>query len=145
MVELAIRPHDGVGPISLGVSRKEVATVLDASPAVFRNPDDPNRTYDLFSTFETCVYYKGDPEVVELVSIARSGGVSFTLQEVDIFSGTVNEVIKSLGQANSVVELDGGCTYVLVNVDVALHRLYSEQKRFQRFDIGERGYFSNTA
>ena len=145
MTEHEAVPHEGVGPVHIGMSREEVRTAVEGNAESFRKtPADQHET-DVFETAGFFVYYEGNPKTVEFIEVFPTNSARFLLFGVDVFGKPAQEVIEELRAQTKVLKEEGSSSFILAGLDVSLWRQTSEDNYFQALGIGERNYFHEEA
>ncbi len=136
-----IRPHEGVGPINLGMTRDEVRTVLGAPTY-----SDPSK--DFFCDSSLHAHYSSIG-ILELIVVAP-GPFEATFLGVNLLKVDAENAVATVNAAAQLDTTDCeyplSCTYP--SLDLNLWRSCSPEddpeagSRFEAIGIGTIGYFS---
>jgi len=102
-VDLVIRPHEGIGPLSFGMDSTAVRTVLGGAVRSFRKTPDAKTPTDAFDEHGIHVYYDeaGRCEAVEVSSPANP-----ILQGQPLVGRPFSEVRQLLEQIDPDIQID---------------------------------------
>jgi hypothetical protein len=146
-LDLDIRPHHGVGPLRLEMSRLECRAASGGTHSEFSKTVDAERTTDeLFGAVH--VYYD-DQDRVEYIEIARSADVRATFDGTPLLELAPAEAVAKVAAHAPFDEDDPelGCSYVFKALDLSLWRPVDDEdepegRTFMAVGIGRRGYYS---
>lgn len=138
----AIKPHQSAGRIGLGMSRAEVCALFDQPPhSYLKTPESKSQTF-AFGDGAISVYFSADDDTVEFIELASSGHGSFSIDGMDVFVNSANDLIKELGKMYDLRVEEGGCSVILDGQDVSLWRSDAESPYFDAIGIGVPNYFA---
>ena len=121
------------------MGRADVLTALGEPPRPYRKTPEALHEADAFERAGLHVHY-GTDAAVEFVEAFPAPGVSVVLLGLDLFAEPVAALTRALAARTHVVEGEGGCTFVLPELDVSLWRAAADDARHASVDAAEPGY-----
>lgn len=143
MTTYKIVPHQGIGPVQLGMSRTEVRSAVPAAHRSFRRSQWSEYETDAFEQAGFYVSYTGARPQVAFIEVASVSGVKFILSGLDPFAESAEVLLKALQAETEVVEKERGSSFILPQWDVSLWRQAVKEKRFEAVGAGGKGYFES--
>lgn len=144
---LEIRPHDGVGPIALGMTRAQCRSLAGESFSEFFKVPDAERTTDVF--FGAMHVYYDDDDQAEFIEVARHADVRAVFSGVSLLDAAAAEAVATVAAHASFDENapDLGYSYTFKALDLCLWRSVAdddepEGRTFMAVGVGRRGYYS---
>lgn len=104
-MEFIIRPYISIGPIELGMSRKEVRETLDARVEEFKKSPTDELTTDAFDELGVYVYYK-EHDVCEAVEVIPPASPIF--QDEELLRRRFGELREYFKRIDDSIEVDNG-------------------------------------
>lgn len=137
-----IKPHESAGLIGLGMSRSEVCALFDQPPhSYLKTPESKSQTF-AFGDGAISVYFSADDDTVEFIELASSGHGSFSIDGMDVFVTSADDLVQKLGKIYDLRVEEGGCSVILDGQDVSFWRSDAESLHFDAVGIGVPNYFA---
>lgn len=136
---LVVRPHHGIGPMTLGVSDEGMRRALAALPGC-PEPDPSSPGWADFESGMSVEYeLEGDPSVVRAIEVWRPvDAPDVVLEGVSLFSGSAREVLSRIAGLG-FVSTERGYLWVSDRLDVGLT---IEDGRVAAVLVGVPGYYA---
>ena len=123
------------------MSRDEVCALFDEPPRAFmKTPTSQSETFQ-FSDGSISVYFGSDADTVEFIELASSGHGSWSIDGMDVFATTADELLEKLAEQYSLRIEEGGCSVILEGQDISLWRSDAESTYFDTIGVGAPDYF----
>lgn len=146
MKKYVVIPHNSIGPIKLGMSKKSVREI-------FGKPYFSNDSYTKFNiNFPAKDYYFNNAfqinydknENVEFIEVSSHKDYQIILDEISIFDNSPEKILNLLkkhdlpDENNSEYPLN----IIFKNLDLTLYREHNENEKFDAIGIGIKGYIN---
>ncbi len=129
--EYEVVPGVGIGPLQLGMSRKDVFAALGKRGVAGKPPDE---------FFQNCLQVEYKKGKVVFIQVSCDAPFNTHYKKKDIFGTKASQLLKQLGKDGEVVEDEPGCSYQFPSLNIVLWReadpdeLKSELKQLKRSD-----------
>lgn len=158
MRKYKLEPLSGIGPIKLGMTRKEVRSDMQEKYKSFKKtPDDPNLTDAFFNSTFQIFYDKNDN--VEYIELSGYKSFEFVVvfNEIKIFETKADDLIEKISQKASYDKTNDKIpySYIFPTLELSLWRPnipdvvdnknsneYHDSLYFQTVGIGIKGYYT---
>jgi len=150
MPDYTVQPFVGVGPVRLGMSRKEVRRVMPEQPKPFRKGTAPKYETDAFHEDAFQVFYEGDHPTVEYIELSRGSVVRAVYRDLDVFATPADEVVAHISRDSEFDQSDSEIpySYLFRGLQLSLWRptipesdADTDGRYFSTIGIGKRGYY----
>jgi hypothetical protein len=144
--ELDIRPHDGVGPLRLAMTRNECRAAFGGAYREFRKVPGDDRTTDAFLG-AVHVYYD-DEDRAEYIEVSRMPGVRPTFDGMAVLEVEPAAAVAVVARHAPFDEDDPelGYSYIFKPLDLSLWRPVDDEnepegRTFMTVGVGRAGYY----
>jgi hypothetical protein len=144
--DLDVRPHEGVGPLRLGMTRNECRAAFGGTYDEFRKPPDNDRTTDEFLG-AVHVYYD-DEDRAEYIEVSRMPAVRPRFHGIALLELEPARAVAAVARHAPFDENDPelGYSYIFKPLDLSLWRPVDEEnepegRTFMTVGVGRVGYY----
>ncbi|HNP66009.1 MAG TPA: hypothetical protein PKH39_18920 [Woeseiaceae bacterium] len=124
------------------MSRNEVCALFDEPPHAFmKTPASQSETFK-FGDGSIFVYFDSDTDTVEFIELASSGHGSWSIDGIDVFITTADDLLEKLAEKYGLRIEEGGCSVILEGQDISLWRSDAESTYFDAVGVGAPDYFA---
>lgn len=151
MPHYEVIPHQGVGPVLLGMTREESRAAMNVPPHSFRKGRFASTDTDGYLDNAFQVFFDHDDRV-EFIELSNAPAITATYKGRDLFALHADDVVRFVARDAPFDPDDPelGYSYIFPDLELALWRSIRpedehdpEGRHFATIGIGKRGYFSN--
>ena len=142
MTDWELRPHEGVGPLRLSMTRDDCRAAFEGRFEEYVKGPEGERTTDIFAGAVHVFYDEQDR--VEYIEISRGSGVSPTFGGIAVLDVDAAAAVAAVERAGPYDADDPelGYSYTFKSLDLALWRPDTEDRTFAAVGIGAHGYYT---
>lgn len=143
-MNLKIIPNEGIGPVTIGMTRGQVIEALSQKP-------DSDEDTDYFYESGLRVDYS-EEGLVEFIEVSRDCNLMVFFDDQEVFSTKVEDLVAYVRETYSLDEEDpeAGYSYIFPEIELSFWRSelpeateMDHQSYFDTVGLGKQGYFSD--